>query len=133
MDIFMVVTLLLPMCIGVSIWQAVKGEHRRHILIQKLLFFIALLVFPYTMYQLHYQGIADSEKIFYFFLSYVLISLITLLLWLSTLSYAKADRRRRALPGLYSKGHKRLGRIVSFLILLSSLAGVILYGVLFVS
>ncbi len=133
MDIFMVVMVLLPILIGFSIWQAVSNHYGWHIFIQKLLFFISLMLLPYVAYQLDFQGIVNSDNVFYFFLFHVIIAITTLIVWGGTLKYAKADRKRRALPGLYSKSHRKLGKIVAFLILLTSISGVLLYWRLFVA
>lgn len=140
-DIVLVYMLILPFLIFFSIWLAMERKYILHKVTQVLLFFITLgmlLLFYYEMYLLKVFddlliiGNSESTQSFYFLLLHLLISFITVILWKSTILFASADKKRRALPGLYSRTHKTAGKRVAFGIFLVSVTVGILYWMLYV-
>ena len=98
-----------------------------------------LLLFYYEMYLLKVFdnlliiGNMDNTQSFYFFIFHLIITLITFILWKSTILFASADKKRRALPGLYSRSHKTAGKRVVMGIVLVSITLGILYKMLYVA
>jgi len=142
MDEFIVVVALLPFLIGVSIWFAIKEHYKLHRFLQTLLFIITLAVLVYFEYGVSIGGgfshyIKDSsinpDFAYKFLIFHIIIATITLIMWIFIINFATGDRRRRALPGLYSNAHKKSGRRVAFMILLTSITGIGVYWILFIA
>ena len=141
-DIVLVYMLMLPFLIFFSIWLAIKGKYTLHKITQILFFFITLgmlLLFYYEMYLLKIFntllviGNSEATQPFYFLLFHLIVSFITFILWKSSILFASADKKRRALPGLYSRTHKIAGKRVFIGIFLISVSITILYWMLYVS
>jgi putative membrane protein len=142
MDEFIVVVALLPFLIGASIWFAIKESYKLHRIMQTLLFVITLGILIYFEYGIQVGGgfshyIKDSsinpDFAYKFLIFHIIIASITLVMWAFIVHFATADRKRRALPGLYSNAHKKSGRRVAFMILLTSLTGIGVYWMLFIA
>ncbi|MCH9741250.1 MAG: DUF420 domain-containing protein [Epsilonproteobacteria bacterium] len=142
MDIFVLTKALLPVLLALTIVFAIKRRYNLHQFMQKLLFTLTLLVLIYAAYGLYAQGgielyMAKSsinlQVGWYALVLYSTVTTIMMILWYSTIRFAVGDRKRRALPGLYSSGHKKLGRVVGLTIFASALLGLVLYWVLFLS
>jgi len=134
MDLFILLTSLIPFLILFSVWQASQEHYRVHRLMQGLLFGLAFGGFMMVGYYLYFSVSfwsnleAQGAGVWYLFCLYVGSYLLMLMVWFATLKYAHGDHKRRALPGLYSKGHKRLGRWVFGWIVFNTLLGWLLYG-----
>jgi len=142
MDIFLLMMVLLPLLMGIIIWQAIQQRYALHGFLQTITFLSVFVLLAYVEYTLYFEGglslytqgeSADAGMVFSFWLFHVFVAMVTMLLWFSTIWYARADRKRRALPGLYSKGHRRMGKIVAWSIFGLSLSVVLLYWMLFVA
>jgi len=140
-DIVLVYIIMLPFLMLFSIWFVMKHQYILHKVTQFLLFFITLgmlLLFYYEMYvskvfdDLLIIGNTDSTQSFYFFLFHLIIILVTFILWKSTILFGSADKKRRALPGLYSRSHKTAGKRVMIGIVFLSFSLGILYKMLYV-
>ena len=141
MDEVMIIVALLPFLIGFGIWLARLGYHKLHYRFQTILFVVTVVVLVYFEYGTKVGGgfkeyIKDSSIDLSFALSFlifhIIIASIMVIMWGWTIKVSFADRKRRALPGVYSLGHKKFGRVVAFFILLTSVTGLGVYAILFI-
>ncbi len=84
-----------------------------------------------------YKNLMEGSSVSHDYLLYVLIfhiiiSVITLILWVKTLYYAKRYKKQSTLPGLYSETHKKDGKRTFIGIILTMLTGAWVYALLFV-
>jgi len=138
MDLFLLFTTLFPLLIALSVWQVRRENYRFHRLVQGALFGGALLLIVMVgYYGSSPQGVmieADRALVVaYMTLLYLVSYGFMLLFWFAALKYAHGDHKRRALPGLYSKGHKRFGRWLLGWMVANTLFFWILYGVIYVA
>jgi len=142
MDGIIVYLLLLPILIVFSISFASSRQYGLHRFMQTVLFLLTLVTivsFNYGIYM-----VEDFDKLmavssvgynqaFYLLIFQTILSMIMLILWLSTLLFAISDRRRRALPGFYSRSHKTSGRRLFVVIILAILTIVCFYWLAYVT
>jgi len=142
MDVGVLFLALLPILLGLSILTAINGQYRLHKFTQSILFFLTLFFLALFAYVVHYQQGFDSlmssssinsNQAFYFLVLHVIVAMTTMVMWFIALLYAKADRKRRALPGVYSQSHRKTGWRICLGICLVSLTSVGLYWILFVA
>ena len=142
MDLIVLFLVMLPILSGISIFFAIRQRLKLHQVTQFLLFFLTLIalgLFTYIVYYnkgfeflLHESNI-NTTTAFILLVGQAVISFTTLVLWLFALLYALSDRKRRALPGLYSQSHAKAGKRVFKSILLTSLSSVASYWILYVA
>jgi len=141
MDVIVVYLLVLPLLVSFSIGLAVQRSYKMHRFTQTVLFMftaIALASFHYGIHMIeNFEKVMALSSTSYKYAYYLLmvqtvLSIITLVLWLSTRLFAIQDRRRKGLPGLYSRSHKSSGRRVFLAIILTSISTVYLYWILYV-
>jgi len=142
MDGIIVFLLSLPFLILFSIMLAGNGKYRLHRFTQTLLFISTLLILIAFNYGIHVyenfdelvaMGSVDYTQTFYLLVAQTILSMVMLIMWFSTLLFAISDRRRRALPGLYSSGHKKTGRKVFLAVILTMMTNVYLYWIFYIS
>ena len=142
MDIIVIYLLLLPFLISFSIYFASNRQYSLHSFTQRLLFLltlIALFAFNYTIHivenfdELISISSIEYRQAFYLLIVQTILSMLMLILWLSTLLFAISDRRRKALPGFYSRSHRISGKRLFFVIIVSTLSSLYLYWVLYVA
>ena len=140
-DIVLIYMCLFPFLLLFSVWLAIKERYLFHRLFQNLLFLVTLIMLLLFYYELFLSHTFDefvvlgedvSHNVYYLFIFHLLVSMTTLILWISTMMFASADKKRRALPGLYSTTHKRAGGRVSIGVVLTSLTFIGLYWMLYV-
>jgi len=141
MDIVSVIVFFLPFLILGAISLAKKGNYGAHESVQKLLFWISVIVVGFFEFGVRmeggYKNLMEGSSVSHDYLVYVLIfhiiiSVITLILWVMTLYYAKRYKKQSALPGIYSDTHKKDGIRTFVGILLTMLTGAWVYALLFV-
>jgi len=141
-DIVLIYMIMLPFLMIFSIGFAMKHYYVLHKMTQVLLFFITLGMLSLFYYEIFLSNIFDnlfivgnteSNQSFYFLMLHVIIALITFILWKSTILFASADKKRRALPGLYSRTHKIVGKRVLLGVVLIALTVGVLYRMLYVA
>ena len=141
MDIVSVIVAVLPFLIFWAISLAKKKNYRAHESVQKLLFTISVIVVGFFEFGVRmeggYKNLMEGSSVSHDYLLYVLIfhiiiSVITLILWVMTLYSAKRYKKQSALPGLYSKEHKKYGIRTFIGIILTMLTGAWVYALLFV-
>ncbi len=141
MDIVSVIVAVLPFLIYGAISLAKKKNYSAHESVQKLLFMISVIVVGFFEYGVRmeggYKNLMEGSSVSHDYLLYVLIfhiiiSVITLILWVMTLYTAKRYKKQSALPGLYSEAHKKDGIRTFIGIILTMLTGAWVYALLFV-
>jgi len=141
MDIVVIIVALLPFLIGLGVWFARLKYHKLHYFVQTILFVVTVVVLIYFEYGVKVGGgfkeymkgsSIDLSFALSFLIFHIIIATITMIIWARILRIAFSDRKRRTLPGLYSKLHKKLGKLVAFFIFLTSITGVGVYGILFI-
>jgi len=129
MDVILVYLLSLPIFMTFSILLVGYKKYSLHRFTQILLFLLTLLgllIFNYIIY------IVGEKELFYLLIIVILFSTLVMTMWLSVLLFAIADRRRRALPGLYSYSHKKSGKRVFLVMLLMVFINAYLYWMVYV-
>ena len=141
MDIVSVIVFLLPFLIFGAISLAKKGNYSAHESVQKLLFVVSVIVVAFFEIGVRmeggYKNLMEGSSVSHDYLLYVLIfhiiiSVITLILWVKTLLSAKRYKRQSTLPGLYSQAHRKDGQYTFIGIILTMLTGAWVYALLFV-
>ncbi len=141
MDIVSVIVFFLPFLIFGAISLAKRGNYRAHESVQKLLFIISVIVVSFFEFGVRmeggYKNLMEGSSVSHDYLLYVLIfhiiiSVVTLILWVMTLYYARRYKKQSALPGLYSDTHKKDGVRTFIGIILTMLTGAWVYALLFV-
>ncbi len=140
MDLVTLIVSLLPLLVGLAISFARKGNYSLHGTVQTLIFVISVLVVGYFEYGVRLGGgyeafVKDTQVshdyLFIVLVIHIIISILTLGIWTSTLFKARKDYER-GLPGPYSRSHKRAGLRTFTGIVLTSLTGIWVYLLLFV-
>jgi putative membrane protein len=109
--------------------------------VQKLLFIVSVLVVGFFEYGVRmeggYKNLMEGSSVSHDYLLYVLIfhimiSVVTLVLWIITLYRGNRDKKQSTLPGRYSASHKKDGQRTFVGIILTMLTGAWVYMLLFV-
>lgn len=142
MDFVTLIVALLPLLTGVAISFARHYRYGAHKTVQMALFVVSVVVVGYFEYGVRmgggYAAFAKETHVSHNYLLVVLllhivVSVITLGMWTSTLLHAlKSEKRGGLLPGIDSKVHKKAGVRTFIGISLTALSGVWLYLLLFV-
>ncbi len=141
MDIVSVIVVLLPFLIFGAIGLAKREHYGAHEQVQKLLFVITVIVVAFFEFGVRYVGgyktLMEGSSVGHNYLVYVLvfhifISVVTLILWIVTLSRARRYKRQKTLPGMNSISHKKEGYRTFIGIILTMLTGAWVYALLFI-
>ena len=141
MDIVSVIVALLPFLIFGAISLAKNNNYKAHESVQKLLFIVTVIVVAFFEYGVRVEGgyknlmegsSVEHNYFIYVLMFHIMISVVTLILWVMTLYYAKRYKRQSTLPGLYSEAHKKAGQRTFVGIILTMLTGAWVYALLFV-
>jgi len=129
MDGIVVYLLSLPILMTFSILLVGYKKYGLHRFMQTLLFLLTLsvlLVFNYGIYTI------GEKELFYLLIIELFFSILMLIMWLSVLLFAGADRRRRGLPGLYTSSHRKSGKRLFLIMLLMVFINSYLYWILYI-
>jgi len=141
MDIVSVIVALLPVLIFAAILLAKQKNYQAHESVQKLLFIVTVIVVAFFEYGVRveggYKNLMEGSSVghnyfIYVLIFHIMISVVTLILWVMTLVYAKRYKKQSKLPGPYSEAHKRAGQRTFIGIILTMLTGAWVYALLFV-
>lgn len=141
MDFVSVIVAVLPFLIYGAIMLAKKKNYHAHERVQGLLFVISVIVVGFFEYGVRMEGgyktLMEGSSVSHDYLLYVLvfhiiISVITLILWVKTLYFAKRAKKQSALPGLSSATHRKDGQRTFVGIILTMLTGAWVYALLFI-
>jgi uncharacterized membrane protein YozB (DUF420 family) len=142
MDIIIVFLVTLPFLSGISILFAIRKKLKFHQFTQFLLFFLTLISLVLFAYIVHYdkgfeilllESSINNTQALVFLIAHIIISLVTITLWMFGLVYALSDRKRRALPGVYSQSHAQAGKRIFKGIFLTALSSFGIYWMLFMA
>ena len=142
MDIVTVIVALLPFLMLGVIMFARRKKYKVHAALQRLLFWVSLVVVAYFEFGVRTYGGFDVlikgsstpyNYAFWVLITHISIAVVTLVLWIMTLNRAKKDRRMNVLPGMYTMYHKSSGIRTFIGVLLTSLSGIWVYYLLFVN
>jgi len=142
MDLMVSFLAMLPILSGISILFAIRRSLMLHQFTQFLLFFLTIIslgLFIYIAYNSKSFGLLISHSpidhmlVVIAFITHAVIIITTLVLWILSLIYALSDKKRRALPGLYSKSHAQTGKRIFKAILFIALSSIGIYWMLFLA
>ena len=142
MDVVTVIVALLPFLILGAISLAKKKKYKAHGKVQELLFWVSVLVVGFFEYGVRSFGgfeafMEESSTSHNYALGvlifHIIIAVVTLGFWISTLMRAKKDGATKALPGMYSISHKKAGMRTFIGIILTALTGLWVYYILFMN
>ena len=141
MDFVTLIVALLPLLVGIAISFAKNKNYTLHARVQWLIFIVSVTVVSYFEYGVRLGGGYETfvknthvshNYLFAVLVVHIVISVLTLGIWISTLFRARSDASQGGLPGNYSKTHKKAGIRTFIGIVLSSLSGIWVYLLLFV-
>ena len=142
MDFVTLIVALLPLLVGIAISFARKQQYELHGIVQTLIFIISVIVVGYFEYGVRLGGGYEAfvqnthvshDYLFVVLMIHIVISVITLGVWASTIFHARKESKRGGiLPGSYSLVHKKAGLRTFVGIVLTSLTGIWVYLLLFV-
>lgn len=141
MDIVSVIVAVLPFLIFWAISLAKKGNYSAHESVQKFLFIVTVIVVAFFEFGVRmeggYKNLMEGSSVghnyfIYVLIFHIIISVITLIIWVKTLYTGKRYKKQSALPGLYSEAHKKDGQRTFIGIILTMLTGAWVYALLFV-
>jgi uncharacterized membrane protein YozB (DUF420 family) len=142
LDLLISFLAFLPISVAISILFVTKGYLKIHQFFQILLFLLTVSFLAWFAYIVHYkEGLAllleqssvPSSQVYLYLGIHILLSIIVIFKWFFSIVYALSDRRRRALPGLYSQAHIKSGKSTFLFIFLIALSSVGVYWALFVA
>jgi hypothetical protein len=131
-DFSLIIMSILPLIMVGSIFLARKELIKLHIKIHISSFSLATIILSLNIYGYIKLDVDSLQNpiLFYVYLIYLSISYIV---WYRTIYFAMEDSRRRALPGLYSKFHKKSGMFLIILVSSNIFIGLIFYYFNFLS
>lgn len=142
MDFVTLIVALLPLLVGIAISFARKQKYELHSIVQILIFVTSVLVVSYFEYGVRLGGGYEAfvqnthvshDYLFIVLMIHIVISVITLGVWASTIFNARKESKRGGiLPGPHSLSHKKAGLRTFVGIVLTSLTGIWVYLLLFV-
>lgn len=141
MDVVTLIVALLPFLMWGVVMFAKAKKYKLHGTLQVALFWISLIVVLYFEYGVRsvggFSAFMEGSHTPHNYAKWVLIvhiaiATVTLGIWINTLLRAKRDRRTNALPGMYSRDHKRSGMRTFLGVVLTSVTGLWVYYLLFV-
>jgi putative membrane protein len=142
MDITTIVVALLPLLLGIAIALARHKAYKAHRRVQTAIFIVSVIVVGYFEYGVRISGgfaaFLENSSVSHGYLKTVLglhivIAVVTLGLWAATLRNAYKDADALMLPGIYSRAHKKAGLRTFWGVSATSLTGIWVYLLLFVS
>jgi len=141
MDIVSVIVALLPFLIFGAIGLAKNRKYRAHESVQKLLFVVTVIVVAFFEFGVRvaggYKNLMEGSSVehnyfIYVLIFHIIISVLTLILWMRTLYNARRSKGQGTLPGIHSTSHKKEGQRTFIGIILTMLTGGWVYALLFI-
>ena len=133
MDLVTLIVSLLPLLVAVAISFARKKQYKAHAYTQIFIFAFSVIVLFYFEYGVRVAGGFNAfmqessvahNYAFFVLILHIIISVITLIIWASTIFRAKKQ--------LQNKAHKKAGFITFVGVIATSLSGVWVYLLMFV-
>jgi putative membrane protein len=142
MDIVTLIVALLPLLILGAIAMAKAKAYKLHAITQIIIFIVSVIVVGYFEYGVRFGGGFDAFMqgsntshgyALWVLIVHIIIAVVTLGVWVSTLISAQKDSKRHKLPGQFSQTHKKAGIRTFIGIVLTSFTGIWVYVLLFVN
>lgn len=142
MDFVTIIVAVLPLLVLSAIYFARVKAYETHASLQTIIFVVSVIVVGYFEYGVRHGGGFDTFMegsgvsygyAFWVLIFHIAIAVTTLVLWILTLKNAREDRGDNALPGGRSGSHKKSGMRTFMGIVATSLTGIWVYIILFVS
>ena len=140
MDFVTLIVALLPLLVGIAISFAKNKKYTLHAQVQMIILIVSVIVVGYFEYGVRLGGGYETfvqntsvshDYLFVVLVVHIIISVLTLGIWISTILRAKSDASQGGLPGSYSLSHKKAGIRTFIGIVLTSLTGIWVYLLLF--
>ena len=141
MDFVTLIVAVLPLLVLGAIAMAKKRAYKVHAFSQTIIFIVSVIVVGYFEYGVRLGGgfnafmegssVAHNYAL-WVLIVHILISVLTLAIWISTLISARKDQKNNKLPGSFSQAHKKAGIRTFIGIFLTALTGIWVYLLLFV-
>jgi len=140
MDFVTLIVALLPLLVGIAISFAKNRRYKLHARMQTAILLISVIVVSYFEYGVRLGGGYETfvknthvshDYLFVVLMVHILISVLTLGIWVNTLWRGWSDASQGGLPGSYSTAHKKAGMRTFIGIVLTSLTGIWVYLLLF--
>lgn len=141
MDFVTLIVTLLPLLILGAIFLAKKESYKLHAFTQILIFTVSVIVVGYFEYGVRLGGGFDAfmaksttshTYALWVLIVHIIIAVITLGIWISTLLSAQKGSNRQKLPGQFSATHRKAGIRTFIGIVLTAFTGIWVYLLLFV-
>jgi len=141
MDVVTLIVVLLPLLVAGAIAFARAGLYKVHSMLQGIIFIVSVVVLAYFEYGVRLGGgfgaymegsAVGHNYALIVLIVHIIIAVITLGFWVSTLVNARRDRKYKALPGVHSSSHRKAGVRTFIGIVLTSVTGLWVYLLLFV-
>ncbi len=129
-DFSITIFTLLPIFMAGAIFLARREFIKHHIIIQISLFVLVSSTLLIDIYSFSQVDIDLKNGIIFY--SYIIFIFSLYTVWYRTVYFSIEDSKRKALPGLYSKAHKRAGNILMVLIGINPILGMITYYLSFI-
>ncbi|NPA61441.1 MAG: hypothetical protein GXO06_04055 [Epsilonproteobacteria bacterium] len=129
-DFSITIFTLLPIFMAGAIFLARREFIKHHIIIQISLFVLVSSTLLIDIYSFSQVDIELKNGIIFY--SYIIFIFSLYTVWYRTVYFSIEDSKRKALPGLYSKAHKRAGNILMVLIGINPILGMITYYLSFI-
>ncbi len=126
-DTIVVYLLFLPILMAFSISLPTRRMYGLNRFIQTLLLILTLSSLLIFNYKINGMNSIFDKSLLIIVIIEIFFSFVLSVMWVSLLLFAIEDRRRRGLPGLYSASHKKSGRRVFIVMLLTVLINLYLY------
>ena len=140
MDFVTLIVAFLPLLVGIAIYFARNKKYKLHGMLQTVILVVSALVVGYFEYGVRLGGGYEAfvkntqvshDYLFVVLILHIIISVLTLGIWASTIFRARSDSAQGGLPGNYSESHKKAGIRTFIGISLTSLTGIWVYLLLF--
>lgn len=133
---------LLPIFIIISVLLVRREYYKTHQALQIFLFLLTICSLFALFYMINYKegfdvllqkSSVEAFEASTFLILYIITVIVSITMWFFTIFYALNDRKRKALPGVYSKSHAKAGKRVFISILFLSATSVGIYWILFMA
>jgi len=141
MDFVTLIVAMLPLLVLGAIVMAKKRAYTAHALTQTLILILSVIVVGYFEYGVRLGGGFNAfmkgshvshDYALWVLVVHIIISVVTLGIWVSTLISALKDQKNNKLPGQFSQAHKKSGIRTFIGIFLTALSGIWVYLLLFI-
>lgn len=141
MDLVSLIVAMLPILIYGAIMLARKKMYRTHMIVQNIIFVLALIVITYFEVGVRIVGgfnsFMEGSSVPYNFaltvlVIHIIIAIVMLFYWSITIYNGNINFKKKVLPGVESESHKVMARKSVLAIIFTAFSGLLVYLILFV-